>query len=492
MNDQRISTGIGGLDEILYGGFRPRSSYLVIGAPGTGKTILALQFMNESLRRRASCLYITFAETEETLRRNVADFGWDLAGLVIEDFSKPPQGAGPKDEYTVFSPSEVEGTPVWERIRQALDRHRPDRVVIDSATFLRYLSTDNFQFHRNIQWLVNEMSEMGCVSLLLFEPLELERENAIALAVDGVIALHNDLSNNRVIEIRTIEVIKFRGASYLSGRHPLRITSEGITVWPHRIEPIGQDDYERELLRSGLPELDDLLMGGLPSGTCTLISGPAGAGKTTLGIQYLVTAAAAGGRCVIYSFEEGLASMLARCSSLNIPLEPLVENGSILVRVINPLDSYPDEFLAMLRNDIQHNKSRIVMLDSLRGYNLAMEQFGETIAAVQNIVNFIRLAAASIFIINEQEPITGDLKITEHGVSYLSDNILLLRYAERFGEVIRVISCFKKRIGAYQADLLEFSITPAGIRIGEKLSDLQGLLTGLPMNVERHRNKPDH
>ena len=116
MKNSRISTGINGLDEVLDGGFIPSSSYLVVGGPGTGKTVLSLQFLAENAKRKARCLLITFAEPEETLRRNAAVFGWDLSGITIVDLSKTTQENLPDDEYTVFAPSEVETKPVWKRI----------------------------------------------------------------------------------------------------------------------------------------------------------------------------------------------------------------------------------------------------------------------------------------------------------------------------------------------------------------------------------------
>jgi len=352
MKDSRISTGISGLDEILNGGFLPQSSLLIVGGPGTGKTILSLQFMHESTKRKASCLYITFAEPEEAIRRNVAGFGWDLSSVVFEDFTKQINGPGPSEEYSVFPPSEVEKEPVWQRLYRAIDEHKPDRLVIDSATFLRYLSTDDYQFRKNIQRLVNHLSMKKCLSLLLFEPAELERENALALAVDGVITLHNEISRGLVTEIRTVEVNKLRGSSFLSGRHPFRITADGVTIWPHRVERLKKYSYERTFLSSGISELDDLLMGGIPAGTCTLISGPAGVGKSTLGARYLSVAASKGIKAVLYTFEEGLASILERSRSIGMDLDSLLENGSLIVREVNPLELYPDELLETLRSDI--------------------------------------------------------------------------------------------------------------------------------------------
>ena len=480
MTNTRISTGIAGLDEILNGGLLPSSSYLIVGGPGTGKTILSLQFLSESAKRKTRCLFITFAEPEETIRRNAAAFGWDLAGITIVDFSKTTQESLPDGEYAVFAPSEVESEPVWKRIHEALETHAPERLVIDSATFLRYLSIDEYQYRKQIQGLVNRLSARKCLTLLLFEPTELAKDNALALAVDGVLTLRNDISENRLAEIRTLEVNKVRGSFCMPGRHPLRIAAQGVTIWPHRIEKLKKYTYERKELTSGVAGLDQMLMDGFRTGTCTLISGPAGAGKSTLAIQFMINAATGGHKGVIYTFEEGLASLQERCNALSIPLDKCLEDGSLIVREINPLENYPDEFLELLRGDLENGGADVFVLDSLRGYNLAMEAFGNMIANMQNLINYIRRNRASLFIVNEQEKITGDLQITDLGVSYIADNVLLIRYAEVGGQVIKVINCLKKRLGNYEAELREFRITAQGLEVGDKLVHLRGLLTGVP------------
>ncbi len=492
MMNERVPTGIKGLDEILNGGFVPASSYLIVGAPGTGKTVLALQFLTESAKKGASCLYITLAEPEESLRRNASVFDFDLKDIVMVDLSKAFEEDLPEGEYSVFSPAEVEGEPIWKRINDAIETHSPQRLVIDSATFLRYLSTDEYQFRKHIQGLVNRLSAKKCLTLLLFEPLELEKDVSLAMAVDGILTLRNETSENRLTEIRTIEVNKMRSFSFMTGRHPLRITNRGIVVWPHRIEKLKEYTYERKTVQSGIAGLDELLMGGLSSGTCTLISGPAGAGKSTLALQFLTTAAKEGQKGVYYSFEEGLASMLERCNAIGIPLQKHIEDGLITFREINPLEQYPDEFLEMLRHDMEINGVNLFVLDSLRGYNMAMETFGSVIANMQNIINYTRRNKASLFIVNEQEMITGNLQITDMGVSYVADNVLLIRYAEVEGRVIKVISCLKKRIGNFQPELRELIITSQGIKVGKKLDQLHGLLTWVPTTDTIHLPKnPD-
>lgn len=482
MNDQRISTGIKGLDEILDGGLTQSSSYLILGSAGTGKTILSLQFLNECIKRKEKCLYITLAEPESIIRRNVSTFGWNLANVKFLDLTEWISKSLSEGEYTIFPPSEVEKEVIWKQINDAIESTRPSRLALDSVTFLKYFSTDEYQFRKQIQRLVNNLSALNCISFLLFEPAELEKENSLTMVVDGVIYLQNKTSSSRLVEHRTVEVIKHRGSSFLSGQHPMRITSEGIKIWPHWVEKFKKQPYQRKILSSGIPALDELLGGGISSGSCTLIAGPSGVGKTTLAMQFLTTSAEKGMKSVFYSFEEDPASIQQRCEAVSIRVEKFLDNNLTLIKEINPLIQYPDEFLDSIRDDIEHNNIQLLVLDSLRGYELAMADFGNINAHIQNIVNYVRRNKASIFIIAEQEKLTGDLQITDLGVSYVSDNVIMIRYAEYYGEVIKVISCLKKRLGNFQPELREMKITDRGILVGEKLSDLTGILTGVPVS----------
>ena len=480
MHADRVPTGIPGLDEILGGGFQEGSSYLLVGGPGTGKTILSLQFLAACSGRDERCLYLTFGESEPALRRLGSTLGFDLAKVIIMDLGSELTAERLGDEYTVFAPAEVEQVPVWQKLRNVISSVKPERLVLDSATFLRYLSTDEYQYRLQIQALVDQLSKLPCVSLLLFEPLILEHDNALALAVDGVIKLQYELSPDQIAEVRTLEVVKVRRSAFMPERHPFRITPQGITVWPHHIEKLVAPSAESRLLSSGIPGLDRLLKGGIPATGSTLVSGPAGVGKTTLALQYIVAGAAQGYRGAVYTFEEGLTSMLTRCEQLSIPLGDYVKSEAVVIRQLSPLEVYPEEFLALLRADVKEKGIRLFMLDSLRGYSLAMRSFGNVTAHMQNIINLVRSEQAHLFIINEQERISGDLQVTEFGVSYVADNIVLLRFAEYNGQILRVISCLKKRTGDYEPEICEFRFTPKGLVVGKRLSGLAGLLQGSP------------
>lgn len=479
--DERMPTGIPGLDEAVHGGLITQNSYLIVGGPGTGKTILSFQWLLEGVRRGESALYITLAEPGGKIERNVRSFGWRLEGIEMVDLTPgAATSGGPEAEYQVFHPSEVERTPAWQGIYDAVEKHKPARLVIDSITQLRYLSTDEYQFRKQMLALVAFLDACGCTSFLVFEPTEMERETSVALAVDGIIRLHRDVSPNRVIGLRSIEVQKLRGSDFMSGLHQMRIGAEGVSIFPHRVEKPSEVQPGEMMLATGITHLDDLLGGGLESGTTTIITGPAGAGKSTLGMKFLTRSVAAGTPAVLYAFEESVQSILTRCEGVGMPVREMLDAGRLSVVRVNPMELYPDEFLGMVRGAVEREGRRVVMVDSLRGYELAMEEFGTMVANISNLVTYLNGNGVTTLLINEVENITGDLKATEFAVSYVADNIILMRYAEYTSRVIKIIACLKKRLGTFQPELRELHITADGIRVSEKLENLRGILTGVP------------
>lgn len=478
---QRISTGVPGCDEILNGGMMLGRAYVLAGSAGCGKTIFSLQWLQEGQRSDEKTMYITLGEPGSEIRRNVAGFGWTLDGIEIVDLSSSGTDlADNPGEYHVFPPSEVERVPIWKAIYQVVQEKRPQRLVIDSITQLRYLATDEYQFRKNVLALIQFLDGAGITSLLAYEPVEMQRDTAVALAVDGVIRLHFDISPALAIGLRSLRVEKMRGSDFISGVHPLRIGSNGITVFPHRIEQTGTLNPGERMISSGIAALDQLLGGGLESGTTTMLTGPTGTGKSTLGTQFLAHQARTG-RSILFSFEEPATFIKARSRNIGRPIDGLVALGAMKIVRINPLELYPDEFLALVREAVEKDGYRHVMIDSLRGYLLAMDEFGKAQAHIHNLVNYLSRNGVTTFLINEVEQITGtSLRATDLGVSHLADNIVLLRYAEHEGKVIKIIGCLKKRLGYFEPELRQIEVDSNGMRVSAQLTHLQGLLTGIP------------
>ena len=216
----RIPSGIPGLDEVLSGGLISQSTYLLVGRAGSGKTVFALQWLLEGSRRTERTLFLSLTEPVAQIQRNITSFGWTLDGIELVDLAPTSEEAAVVSEYQVFAPSEVELNGIWNVIYQTIREKRPQRLVIDSLTQLRYLSVDEYQFRNKMLSLVRFLNESGCTSLLLFESSELEHETAVTLAVDGLLRLRNEVSPSRVIDLRSLQIEKFRGSGFMSGLHP--------------------------------------------------------------------------------------------------------------------------------------------------------------------------------------------------------------------------------------------------------------------------------
>ncbi len=471
---KRISCGVSGLDEILGGGLISGSSYLVRGGPGTGKTTLALQFLLEGIAEGEKSLFITLTETEEKLRQDAYQREFNLEGLVISDLS--PSCESGDLTYNIFPSSEVEQSPLITKITQAMREHQPDRLVIDGITQFLYVSPDAYQFRKQILCLIQYALDFGCTMILTSEASQRLSDDDLQFMSDGVINL--DFQG----ESRNVYVTKLRGSDFICGTHSIKLTKAGMVVYP-KLNPKNREvQSSRDVLSTGVPELDELLNGGIERGTATVISGPTGVGKTTLGTQFMKEAAARGQSSVIYTFEEARESLLERCESVSIPLRAMIDHGTMSVEKINPLEYTPDEFAYMVRNKVERMEAEIVMLDSISGYLVSFSENPmaghQMLRHLHALTEYLKNMGVTLLLINEIQNITGDFKISEYGISYVADNIIFLRYLEVKGELRKAIGVLKKRKSNFEKTLREIDITRYGLRVGRPLDDLRGILTG--------------
>jgi circadian clock protein KaiC len=282
-------------------------------------------------------------------------------------------------------------------------------------------------------------------------------------------------------ERRVIRVSKFRGSSVKSGQHTLQITDAGMQVWP-RLDP---NRHEREpastKLSSGVPELDSLLSGGLTTGTVTFLSGPTGVGKTTTGLQFMKEAAGRGQRSVLYSFEEDRHTLFERAEAVNIPITDMIDRGTLTVEVIGPGELSVDEFTHHVRTEVEDNDARIVMIDGTSGFGQSLR--GVSTDPMEDLVDigrYLRNMGVTGLVTNEVHQITGEFRATDQGMSYLADSIVVLRHVEYKGSIRKVIGVLKMRTSDFENQLRELEITEHGLRVGESLPDLRGILTGTP------------
>lgn len=255
----------------------------------------------------------------------------------------------------------------------------------------------------------------------------------------------------------------------------MRITPNGVKIYP-RLRPTAQKhEFTPETISSGVPELDELLHGGIERGTITIISGPSGVGKTTVGVQFMKEAAGRGERSVVYTFEENASNLINRCESINIPVKSMINTGMLSVVPVEPLRYSPEEFAQLVRKEVDENGSKIVMIDSTSGYSLSLR--GEDpVSHLHALTKYLANAGVTVILINEVETLK-DLKITEIGISYLADNMVFLRYFEQEGELRKAIGVLKKRLSDFEKGIRELQITSQGISVGEPLN-IRGILSG--------------
>ena len=473
----RVSTGVRGLDEVLYGGLMPERAYLVRGGPGCGKTTLGMHFLTDGARKGEQCLFITLGEPETELRANAVALGFDLTNIHFLDLSPSAAFFAEMQAYDIFSPAEVEREPVTQQILQQIEQIRPQRVFVDSMTQFRYLSTDAFQFRKQVLSLLRFLVEHGATICFTSEGSASVPDDDLQFMADGVLNLQF-LGDNR-----TVVVSKLRGSDFRSGAHSMRLTGLGMEVFPRLLPEQHTQQVRQETLSSGVPEMDELLHGGLERGTITMISGPTGVGKTTLGLQFMKEAAGRGERSVVYTFEEPQETLLRRCESLNIPVRTMLERGTLSVVPIEPLHFTPDEFAAMVRQEVEEQHASIVMVDSVAGYRVSL-QGEDTVTHLHAISKYLQNMGVAVLLINEVTSIAGEFQVSDIGASYLADNIIFMRYIELRGEIRKVIGVLKKRLSNFERTLREIQTTRYGIKVGAPLKNLQGILTGRVTSTE--------
>lgn len=473
MENKRLSTGIPGLDEVLCGGLLPRRTYLVRGGPGTGKTTLGLQFLSHGVAHGERSLCISLAEPEAEMRRNAESLGLSLDDVRFLDLSPTPEFFAETETYDIFSPAEVEREPTTQRIIGVVEELRPTRVFIDAMTHFRYLASDPYQYRKQVLSFLRFLTEHGATVLFTSERSPEAPDEDLQFLADGVINL------TYTSQGRSLAVTKFRGSDFLPGKHSMRIGPGGVQVFPRLVPEAYRREFTREVISSGVPELDELLHGGLERGTVTIITGPSGVGKTTLGMQFMKEAAGRGERSVVYLFDEAEETLINRCEGINIPVRAMMGRGTLSLMYVEPLRFTPDEFAHRVRQEVERENTSIVMLDSLAGYRLSVRE-ENLVAALHALSKYLANMGVTVLLINETESVVGEFRPTEAGISYLADTIIFLRYLEMRGEIHKAVGVLKKRLSNFEKTLREIEITRYGIRVGRPLTDLRGILSGVP------------
>jgi circadian clock protein KaiC len=475
---EKIKTGVQGLDEILAGGFPANRLYIVDGNPGSGKTTLALQFLMEGRSRGETGLYITLSESKDELTESAKTHGWNLDGLEIFELPTIEQ-LNTDAQNSFFYTSEIELGATNEAMLKKIEDIKPKRVVIDSLSELKLLTQDPVKFRRLMMSLKSYFLRQRATVILLDDKTANHAGMELQSIVHGVLSLEQ-LAPEYGTERRRLRVSKLRGVAYRGGYHDFSIRTGGIIVFPRLVANEHGIETAEEMISSGVKGIDALLGGGVELGSSTLIMGPAGAGKSTLSIQYAVKAASQGQKAAVFTFDEGKKSIITRCRGIGVDLDPLLENKTLLLRQIDPAELSPGEFMHMVRECVDVEKTKVVVIDSLNGYLNAMPEERFLVIQMHELLSYLSQMGVVTFMVVAQHGLIGSTMESAVDVSYLADTVILLRYFEAQGEVKRAISVLKRRAGPHERTIREFMISSKGLEVGEPFLKFQGVLTGMP------------
>jgi circadian clock protein KaiC len=478
----KAKTGIWGLDEILSGGFSRGHVFLLEGAPGTGKTTVALQFLLEGAKAGEKCLYVTLSETERELREGAASHGWALDDAIDVFELLPPESLlDSNQQQSLLYSSDLELGETTKQIFQAVERSRPDRVVLDSLSEIRLLAQSSLRYRRQILSIKHYFAKFNATVMLLDDLTAELADKTMHSVAHGVLRLE-ELAPAYGAERRRVRVVKYRGVKFRGGYHDATISTGGMNIFPRLVASEFRSNSPKTLVSSGISELDQLLGGGIEAGSSTLILGPAGTGKSLLAIVFLVAAVARGEKAALFVFDEELGLLFARMRGLGIDLEQMERNGNLFVEQVDAAELSPGEFAHRVRQRVDEDRIRTVVIDSLNGYQAAMPEENSLILHIHELLQYLNRRGAATFMTVAQHGLVGDMKAPVD-VTYLADTVVLLRYFEALGSVRRAMSIIKKRTGAHELTIREYRIGGRGLTIGGPLNEFQGILSGVPVYV---------
>jgi circadian clock protein KaiC len=475
----KAPTGVSGLDDILAGGLQRGRVYLIEGSPGTGKTTIATQFLLTGAAAGETGLYITLSETEEELRASAASHGWSLEPPTqVYELVPPESLLDEEQQQSLLYSSDLELGETTKRVFEAIERHNPQRIVIDSLSEIRLLAQSSLRYRRQVLALKHYLARNGATVIMLDDLTSDTHDKTVHSVAHGVIRLE-ELAPDYGAERRRLRVIKYRGQNFRGGYHDMIIRTGGVEVFPRLISAEHKSDFVREALPSSSVELNKLLGGGIERGSSTLVLGPAGTGKSLLTLTFAVEAVHRGERAAMFVFDEELGLLFERAKGLGLDLASLAEDGRLIIEQIDAAELAPGEFAQRVRTCVEDNDARTVIIDSLNGYQAAMPEEKQLILHMHELLQFLNRRGATTFLTVAQHGLVGDMRAPVD-VTYLADTVILLRYFEAAGRVRRAISVIKKRTSAHEDTIREYRIGQNGIALGEPLSNFQGVLRGVP------------
>ncbi|MBF5045242.1 AAA family ATPase [Aggregicoccus sp. 17bor-14] len=483
----RVSTGIEGLDTVLHGGLLQGGTYIVVGMPGAGKTILGNQFCYHHVKGGGRVVYVTLlAETHSRMLAHLREMDFFTAEPLATAFQYV-------SAYRTLVKEGLAG--LLESLRKLIREHRASLLVIDGLVSATHNAANELAFKEFIHELNTLVGVMNCTTLLLTNgqgPDDVHPEHTM---VDGLIELKDELVGVR--SVRHLNVRKFRGSAHLRGEHTFVITGHGITVYPRLEAQLGENaviPQEQEgQLPLGVPELDRMLGGGLQRGSVTLLMGPSGSGKTLLGLQFLHEGVQRNESCLYFGFYESPPRLMAKADGIGLHLRPALKSGLLQALWQPPSELLLDALGERLLITVKARGVKRLLLDGLIGFKEATvhpERINRFFAV---LTNELRAQGVTAVFTEETRLLFGpEVEAPVKAMSALVENHLFLRQVEMDGELRRAITILKTRESNHETSVRELHISAQGFRVGGPFRDVDSLLTGQskPRTERALRAKP--
>jgi circadian clock protein KaiC len=442
----RLSSGDERLDAILGGGFPAHAINLIVGSPGSGKTILAQQYVfHNATPERPAVFLTTVSEPLEKVLR----YGQTMAFF---DATAVGRAVFYDDLGELLGTQGLPG--VLERIDGLVKKHRP-------------YAADHGEFRRFLHSLSGRLSAFPVTSLWIgeYDIAELTSTPEFAVA-DAIVSLSSVATGQR--ELRVLQVLKLRGSGFLSGKHAYRLSAAGIDVFPRLADPVDPADYAlaRERISSGIPVLDAMLADGYWPGAATLVAGPSGSGKTLLGLHFVVSGARRGEPGIIATFQENPTQLQRAAQGFGWSLA--ADGIELLYR--SPVDLYVDQWVYELLAAIERTGARRVLIDSLGDLAFAASDEMRYREYLYSLVQRCSRLGISLLMTFELPELFELVRLSDIGISHVSDNVVVLQYLRQHSEVKRTLLVLKTRASMHQPQIREFVITPEGITLGEEIT----------------------
>lgn len=475
---KKLPTYIPGFDFISRGGLPTGRTTLVAGSAGSAKTIFAVQFLAAGIIEEGHAgVFVTFEDLPDELRRNMRSFGWDIERWEREN----------KWAFVDVSPDFEDPTPIigtydlgglTSRIVHAVKRIGAKRVALDSLSALFMALPDAAALRGELYKIMTTLKQLNVTVIFTGERTEeygrVTRSEVEEFVSDNVVILRNLLTDER--RRRTMEVLKFRGASHERGEVPFTITDNGIVVIPLTAQELTQTSSTVRTT-SGIERLDEMCGGGFFRDSVILVSGATGTGKTLMVTQFMNGGIKAGEKSLLFAFEESRDQLIRNAAAWGMDFLRMENEGLLKIVTAYPHAMPMEDHLVAMRKIIEEFEPQRVAVDSLSALErvFSLRSFREFVIGLTALLK--RRSIASLFT-STTPTLQGGGSITEKHISTLTDSIILLRYVEVGGSMRRVITVLKMRGSQHDPDIHEYTIESDGMRIGEPFGRLTGILSG--------------